>query len=449
MKIGINFRSKGQVIPLVAVMMVFFLALGALLTDVGILYSEKAKMSKAADAAALAGALRLPNTTDARNAALNYTSLNGYTNGTRNITVTTTLNPDGSHPNWYQVVIAKPYQLWFARLTGLNTTTVRAAATAEYIPYQPINIYGNGAYGTTGVQALEISGPYGRHDYGDPYSTRYLDGDAYSNNPEYDANGYNFRLYVPSNYSTINGTSTCKLELYDPYMQTNSSSIDEKYNSHGSNYSSDTTVFTIYQPDATPHDYSDDIQVATHSYGSTSSTTYLKKWDTADFSFNTTTYGTGYYRVNVRSTNGSGGNAFQMRAGPPRSGSTAFNPNNGTAIEANQHLQIFFTSAGTVNFSMGYIPPEAAGAKVHIRNFDTDVGAVSANYHDNTGQINWTGQLSTNDTWRENVFTVPSGYPGGTLTATYTAGANDTSIWEMWYEGVNIQAPGAKVKLVR
>lgn len=437
-------RCRGMVAVFVALCLVLLLGIAALAIDIGFFYKRRADAQRAADAAALAGALRLPDQTAALTAARNYATLNGYTNGTGGVRVAGKWNPDGTHTNWYRVEITGPERYFFGGIFGYREKQIGASATAEYTARQPINIWGVGSYGTTGTQSLEISGPYGRYDYGDPYSTRYDDGIGYNPNATYDPSGFNYWMNIPSNYSTINGTTNVWLELYDA---NSGSTQDEVYTGHGVSTQA-TTVYAVYAPDSTPNDYTDDVQVATVTIGPNNATYNLKWAVPPGFSFNSATYGTGKYRVNVKTTAGSGGNAYHMRAGPPRVPATnPFNPSNGTSLTSIGKLEMYFLTSGTVNWALGYIPAAAAAMKCHIKKFDTDIGATSLTYTDSTGLINQPGVLSSNGTWKEDVFTIPAGYPGGTLSARYSAGATDTSIWEMWYEGVITGEPG-KVRLV-
>lgn len=439
-------RSRGATVVYIALFLLVLLLIAALAIDISYLYWRRAEAQKVADAAALAGAMQLPDTNRASQKALEYAALNGYTNGVNGVVVTTEANPFG-RSDWYKVTVSRPELFFFAGVLGLSQRRISATAVAEFRSNQPINVWGVGTYGTVGTQALEISGPYARYTYGDPYATKFLDNG--SPNPTYNPNGYDYHLYVPPDYQSRNGTSIVWLELYDATSGTYSSTgwTDEVYTYHGISQQA-TTVFTIYAPDNTPNDYSDDVVIASVTVGP-NDTNYRRKWVVpSGFAINTAVYGTGKYRVNVKTTAGSGGNAYHMRAGPPRSGNQSFNPNNGTVLTGTGQLQMFFQQNGTVQWELGYIPPEAAGMTIHIRKFDTDIGAQSITYQDSTGLINWTGQLSTNGTWREDVFTIPSNYPGGTLRAIYTAGRMDTSVWEMWYEGV-IQGSTGRVRLVQ
>ncbi len=446
--------NKGQVLVLFVMFFVLVMSgVAGTVIDLGFIYREKVRMATAADAGALAGALQLPSTTSADAKAKQYASRNSYTDGQNGVTITTYPVP----PDKFKVEIQKPVRHYFMQLLGITTTDVKATATAQYYSLQPINIWGTGTYGTVGTQSLEISGPKGIKSYGDPYATEYT-GTGYTPNSEYDPSGYSYCMNIPSNYSTINGTTNVSLELFDATSGTSACTScspctgcttpsgwnDEVYTAHGTSTQA-TTEYSIYAPDATPNDTTDDVLVSTVSIGP-GNCTYKCKWATPPgFTFNSNTYGTGCYRVNVKTPSGSGGNAYHMRAGP----GGAFNPANGTSIDASGSLQMFFQTSGTVNMSLGTVPSSAAGMNLHINKFDTDVGALSVNYNDSPSPalINTNGVLSTNGTWREDVLTIPSGYPGGTLKASYSAGADDTSIWNMWYEGALPGQPG-HVKLV-
>lgn len=439
-------NEQGQILVFSVFIFVFvFTGVAGIVIDLGLLYREKTKMATASDAASLAGALQLPSTTSADAKAKQYASRNGYTDGQDGVTITTyPISPDK-----FRVIISKPVRHFFMIIFGFSSTTVNVGATAQYHSLQPINIWGTGTYGTVSTQSLEISGPKGILSYGDPYATQYIN-TGYTANPTYEPNGYEYCLNVPSNYSTINGTTNVKAELFDATSGTSSCTTptgwnDEVYTAHGTSAQA-TTVYSIYAPDSTPNDTSDDVLVATSTIGP-NNTTYRCVWASPPgFTFDSSTYGTGCYRTNVKTTSGSGGNAFHMRAGP---GGTSFDPNNGTSIDAAGRLQMFFQNSATVNVSMGYIPSGASGMNLHINKFDTDIGATGINYNDNPApaMINTSGVLSTNGTWREDLLPIPNGYPGGSLKAQYSAGADDTSVWEMWYEGAVPGQPG-KVKLV-
>jgi hypothetical protein len=97
-------------------------------------------------------------------------------------------------------------------------------------------------------------------------------------------------------------------------------------------------------------------------------------------------------------------------------------------------LPINFNVSGTVDIDLGFIPPEAAGYDVYINKFDTDVGSQSVTYYDDYGH-SWPGTLAGNGTYKLDKITIPDNFPGGRIHAQYVAGAQDTSSWEMYFDG--------------
>ena len=69
-------RERGQILPMVAIMAVVLIAIIGLAIDVGRIMVAKAQLVRAVDAAALAGALKLPNLDAARDEVLAYMAEN-------------------------------------------------------------------------------------------------------------------------------------------------------------------------------------------------------------------------------------------------------------------------------------------------------------------------------------------------------------------------------------
>ncbi|MEO7994522.1 MAG: TadG family pilus assembly protein, partial [bacterium] len=364
----------------------------------------------------------------------------------------------GTHTGYYQVTITHPVNMFFAPLLGVNNSTVRAKATASVTSPLPINIGGGGnTYGTNGIQNLSVFGKYGQYSYGDAFSPAWLDNGQV--NPLYNPDGYDFKVTIPANYSAINGTNTVKMELFDPETwnvgnatDAGAGKMDEIRAAPGGGHPQPssqytTTKYSLYAPSNTPNDPTDDILIATATYGpSTTSTTDMKWVTPTGFQFNKNTYGSGAYRLNVVSLDGSSENGFNLRAGPPLTGSQTFNPNNGTKVEATGSLPINFNVSGTVDIELGDLPAATAGSKVYIDKFDTDVGATSIQYYDDHGHT-WPGVLSGNGTWKLDVLNIPTGYTGGKLKARYVAGAQDTSVWQMYFDGTLTGGP-SELRLV-
>lgn len=422
---------KGQVL----VLLVFFIAgaigLGGLIVDTGSIYFIRQNLKKTADAAALAGAYELPNESAANQVALEYAARNGITNGSQGNQVTTQVNPTGTNANWFRVTIRRPFNYVFGRIFGLTQTNLTVFSTAQYNTFVPISINLAGVYGDAHPRVtLTIRGKDSPYEHGDPYSSEYLDDG--SPNPNFRPEGYSYWLYVPQNYSQINGSSLMKLEIFDP----------DSYGDYDSTGTRTTTTYTLYRPDSSPRDFSDDVPIASYTKGGDYRTS--EKWITpAGFTLDTATYGTGRYRISVKPGSGYNANGFSLRAGPTNK--TTFNPENGTQISAIGSLPIRFNDTGQVVIQLGFVPQQAAGTTMHVNKFDTDIGSSQIIYSCNSLSQTWTGELAGNSEWKEDLIEIPSNYSGGTWYATYYAGVRDNSLWNMWYEGMSESETGFAV----
>jgi hypothetical protein len=120
---------------LAAVMMVILFAFMGLALDASYMYFHKRAMRTAADAGAYAGALeKLRGTTDVTSASKKDTALNGFADGSDNVTVDVNSPPlSGSKTgdtNFVEVVITHPQPTWFMRMLDYNSITVKARAVA-------------------------------------------------------------------------------------------------------------------------------------------------------------------------------------------------------------------------------------------------------------------------------------------------------------------------------
>jgi hypothetical protein len=464
---GLFQRSQGSILVLAAIAVTALIGFSAVAVDIGTITVIKGKAKVAADAAALAGAMRISNLDAAEEAVFSLAQKNGFTNGENNTTVTMQVNPTGENANWVSVSIQTTRPFSFGKIFGLNTQTINASSIAEFNAFVPLDINLGGTYGyAPGLVNLFNYGPYQRHSYGDAYSTKYLD--DRSNNPDY-GEGYNFQINIPENYRDLDGTKIVQIEIFDPdtynsggQSQPNGSTrIDQILNPFitDSGYTSkyNKTVYSLYAPDDTPYDYQDDVLIATSTYQNSSSTDM--KWTTpSGYNFNTQNYGTGNYRLNVNTIDGSSGNGYELRAGPPNYArnkgkegylSDGFDPNNGTVVMASGKLPISFNDSGQTTILFGEVPEEVAGKKLYIDKFDTDIDAQSIIYTcDSIAGQSWQGTLAGNDEWERDAIDVPSNYTPGNWFGTYNAGYQDTSVWMMTYDGYNSGSSGI-VRLVQ
>ena len=103
------------------------------------------RVQKAADAAALAGAVFLPdNLTQAAATAKSTASKNGFTHGTNGVTITAV---KARLPNQLKVTITVPTKNPWGAIVGYGDSTIKRVAVAEYqLPQNlgsPQNSYGN------------------------------------------------------------------------------------------------------------------------------------------------------------------------------------------------------------------------------------------------------------------------------------------------------------------
>jgi Flp pilus assembly protein TadG len=127
-------RSSGQVAVLVALSMVSVLGCVSLAVDVGLLWSERRQMQSAADAAAIAAAVALRNDLSVSSAADESSTLNGFTNGQNNVTVTANNPPQSGaysgNSNYVEIIISQTVPTYFMAAIGYSTVPITTRAVA-------------------------------------------------------------------------------------------------------------------------------------------------------------------------------------------------------------------------------------------------------------------------------------------------------------------------------
>jgi hypothetical protein len=116
--------SRGQVLPMAALMMAVLIAFVGLTIDVGRLFIARAELVRAVDAAALAGTLELPNLTAAQAKVFTYMAENEP-----DATVEAPISPAERQ---IEVRGTKSVDVIFMRVFGFNTIDVSASATAGF-----------------------------------------------------------------------------------------------------------------------------------------------------------------------------------------------------------------------------------------------------------------------------------------------------------------------------
>lgn len=135
-------NESGQVIVFVALAMAVLLGILALAVDAGVLQYERRQMQNVADDAASAGAWAgayagsspTNRTSAAQSAGASVAAADGFTNGVNGFSLTVnnppTSGPSSSNKAYFEAIASKSSSNWFARILGLNSSTVRARAVA-------------------------------------------------------------------------------------------------------------------------------------------------------------------------------------------------------------------------------------------------------------------------------------------------------------------------------
>lgn len=227
-----------------ALMLVVLVGMGAFAVDVSYWHYSQTRLQRAADAAALAGAVSFPgDLTRANSAALGVAASNGYGAGT-----ITPLGPGdscplgaaslaicagaGDQPYQYRLKIVQHVTNTFGQILGMAATNIAATATAEYLKPlamgSPSNQYGNDPDNTNWpINAANppftypnfwgnIEGAGTAKQQGDAYAANWCDiptdgcnGSGDGQNLDYTANGYYYTV-------DFTGTATTSLQVFDP-----------------------------------------------------------------------------------------------------------------------------------------------------------------------------------------------------------------------------------------
>ena len=441
--------------------------------DLGNLYTKRAQAQRAADAAAIAGAMDSGvRGGDMFGKAREYAALNGYTDGKDGATVGVKTQLVAGDTQ-LEVTVSRKEAVYFAPIlegfllaTGQSQSaaqfsrTVSAQGTARTRVKLPLSL--GGIYGVADPSQSPVNnsifGPYANYNFGDAYSAKYLqDGKP---NELYNASGGvgEYTLTITPDYLRQHSGQKIALQIYDPDCYNGSNGYDEirppntRISPTPPGPQETTTVYEIYAPDTT-------TPLATATYGNDPAAD--GQWVTPDgFAF--TPIKAGDYKVRIRTTEGSSENGFQLRAGPEEGANKpdkewnetygdigGTDPSNvALDISANDHLQINFTQSGKVKFRLGYVPEDQAGKTISVSKFDVDVGSTSIVYTcDSLPDQSFDGVLPQpgDGVWSTDDIPVPAGYTGGNWYAEYTAAQGDSSTWTLSGSG----GDGREVRLIK
>lgn len=172
--------ASGQMMIVFALTLVVFVGALLLGVDLSHLRAEAENAQRTANAAALAGAVFMPDyQAQAFYRAKDEATKNGFADGARGVSIVPAAVPGYAYR--LQVTVSEPVPLFFGHLFGLGAQHISRTATAEYLPPiqmgSPDYVLGYAPFATTVVTGtvpenfyLNSSGPYDIKENGEPYS---------------------------------------------------------------------------------------------------------------------------------------------------------------------------------------------------------------------------------------------------------------------------------------
>ena len=216
--------EAGAVAVWTALLLVVILGFTAWSVDFSHGKRDGTRMQRAADAAALAGAVFMPENLNgiAFSTAKDIASKNGYTDGVNGVTVTVT---PGQQVNQLKVVITESMNNFFGKAIGVATSNIQRQAVGEYqrpvSMGSPVNQLGNDptvanlTHGSTRYPDFwtNVFGPSSQKDKGDAIqSTICTSGtdNCSGSNTDYDPNGYFYAIDVQASSGPL------AVQAFDP-----------------------------------------------------------------------------------------------------------------------------------------------------------------------------------------------------------------------------------------
>jgi len=246
--------EKGYVLVMSAIIMIPLLAIGGMATDLGSWYAEGSRIQRAADAAALAGVVWLPDFNTAQTVAIATARANGFDDAAADITVEVVQLSDSE----LQVNITDAQADTYFSKFFISNVNIRRESIGQYVLPVPLgspkNFFGTGGMapspnGPEGFWAA-VNGWCAPKEQGDPFAPGFMGNWPSSGqvcpgstvNPQFKAApkwDYEYYVDLPATR-----TAPVQVSLYSP-AKTNTSpdSNDSK--------PADTT-FSLRAPDGTP-----------------------------------------------------------------------------------------------------------------------------------------------------------------------------------------------------
>jgi hypothetical protein len=409
-------RDGGYILATMGLLLVPLLLFTAFAVDVGGWYARGAKLQRVADAAALAGAARMPDFPIAQTLAVTTARLNGIVDtATIDIVVT-----QGANDRQIKVTITDRDVAQFLSQIVLDNMTIIRSSTAEFVLPVPLgspdNYFGNDPVNPPSVQPGlwgNIHGPQTDNGKGDQYAAgcRGTTGCS-TKTPQY-TGSYIYAIDVPPG-----GTSNLRMQIYDAGMYHRTT---EQTETGDTRYSLTTQITTweMFYKDDTPLDASDNIN--NHSMASggpsaercqsgtpgrftiaqeASSSTYKNKWATV-CQLSTAPEGRYYLRV---STSGDGdfANRYSLRV-LPSTGSGK------PRLSAYSNMSMFNNSLLTTpSFYLAQVLPVHQGKALIVNLYDPgEIGVPNAKMLIQRPNATGTG-VTTAQTCKLSVYTNPT-----------------------------------------
>ncbi len=169
-KIFHSHPQRGAILVLFAITFPFLMAFSAIAVDLGTVYVQRVHLQNAADAAALAGAYQLGNSSDdpAVNSAVSYTTKNSPSDITvtfsdstmpseeKQINLSSDINRKSSYST-IEVQLRERVPLYFFRYFGMENMPIAVTATAKYVPGSSGTFDGIFNYALAGGSTSQLS----------------------------------------------------------------------------------------------------------------------------------------------------------------------------------------------------------------------------------------------------------------------------------------------------
>ncbi|NOX22451.1 MAG: hypothetical protein GXP36_05050 [Actinobacteria bacterium] len=254
--------ERGATLVLAAATLLVMIGMAGFAVDLGWLYYKGAQAQNAAEAAALAGVVHMPQPSnvgfvggDAWTTSLDIAARDGFNSGVTPAEVT-------GRPTRLNVSVTTTVTTFFMRVFGLNSVTMTRSATAEQLPPLKLGSDEPSLGGVGEAFWVAINGEEEVKANGDPFSTRCNNANCGSNqNGEYKVPAYYYAVEVPADQVGRSLT----IQVYDgPHWAGNFNDFINNGDAQatGDRINRDIDInFSLAGPDQTPNNPADNIAI--------------------------------------------------------------------------------------------------------------------------------------------------------------------------------------------